>query len=269
MTMSTFTQPEKPVLPLEKMTALLPEAAQAYATASPFPHTHFDDFFDAAVVDGVLKEFPGENDIDWISYYDGNQKKLANEREENMGPFTRHVLHSLNSPAFLKFLEALTGIQGLIADPTFRGGGLHNIYRGGKLGIHADFNKHTKLNLERRLNLLLYLNKDWKEEYGGHIELWDKGMTHCVKRYLPIFNRVVIFTTTDLSFHGHPDPLLCPTTTSRKSLALYYYSEGRPEEETSDKHSTLFKLRPGEKVESGLALKAQKLLRRVSTKIKS
>ena len=266
--MTTITNFEKPVLPLDKMKQLLPDAKEVYASAEPFPHIHFDNFFNEEVAQKALQEFPGENDIDWINYYDGNQKKLANEDEKNMGLFTRDVLYSLNSSLFLRFLEELTGIGGLISDPAFRGGGLHNIYRGGKLGIHADFNKHTKHNLERRLNLLFYLNKDWKEEYGGHIELWDRGMKHCVRRYLPVFNRVVIFTTTDFSFHGHPDPLNCPDTMSRKSLALYYYSQGRSEEETSGQHSTIFKTRPGEIIESGLMLKAKKFFRRVSAKIK-
>lgn len=165
---------------------------------------------------------------------------------------------------FLKFLEELTGITNLISDPSFRGGGLHNIYRGGKLGIHADFNKHERYGLDRRLNLLLYLNKEWREEYGGHIELWNREMKQCVRSYLPKFNRVVIFTTTETSFHGHPKPLSCPEYMSRKSLALYYYTNGRPEEVQGDNHSTIFKLRPDEKIESKLILKTKKFLRRWS-----
>lgn len=237
---------------------LLPEAHKSYAEATPFPHIVMDDFFDEEVLDQVLREFPGIKDIAWHQYYDSNQIKLSNENEEYIGLFTRHVLHSLNSSIFLNFLEELTGIQDLISDPFYRGGGLHNILPGGKLGVHADFNKHQKYDLDRRLNLLLYLNKDWKEEYGGHIELWDKNMQKCVKRVLPIFNRVVIFTTTDHSFHGHPDPLNCPNPMSRKSLALYYYTHGRPEEDESQTHSTLFKLRPGEKEEGKWKMKVRR-----------
>jgi Rps23 Pro-64 3,4-dihydroxylase Tpa1-like proline 4-hydroxylase len=259
---------EKPVLPVEKMKMLLPEARKTYAEATPFPHIVIDDFFDEEVLDKVLEEFPGIKDIAWHQYYDSNQIKLSNENEEFIGLFTRHVLHSLNSSIFLNFLEALTGIHDLISDPFFRGGGLHNILPGGKLGVHADFNKHQKYNLDRRLNLLLYLNKDWKEEYGGHIELWDKSMKKCEKRVLPIFNRVVIFTTTDYSFHGHPDPLNCPKPMSRKSLALYYYTVGRPQNEDSQMHSTLFSLRPGEKKEGNLKMKLKKKLHRWSMSLK-
>ena len=93
---------------------------------------------------------------------------------------------------------------------------------------------------------MLYLNENWREEYGGHLELWDREMTRCVRRILPVFNRCVIFSTTDYSFHGHPDPLACPRGMTRKSLALYYYSNGRPVEETSAAHGTLMQSRPGE-----------------------
>jgi len=260
--MSSITDFKESLLPLRKMKSLLPEAKKAYAQAKPFPHIHFNDFFDNDVVERVLREFPGENDIDWIKYYDGHQKKLANENEKNIGLFSRHVLYALNSSFFLKFLEELTGIANLISDPSLRGGGLHNIYRGGKLGIHADFNKHEQYGFDRRLNILLYLNKEWQEEYGGHIELWDRDMEQCVRSYLPIFNRVVIFTTSDSSFHGHPEPLNCPDHMSRKSMALYYYTNERSKEEREGYQTTSFKLRPGEEIESKLTLKTMKLLRR-------
>ena len=118
--------------------------------------------------------------------------------------------------------------------------------RGGRLGIHADFNRHPRFDLDRRLNLLVYLNKDWREEYGGHLELWNRGMTHCEVKILPVFNRVVLFSTTDFTYHGHPDPLACPEGMTRKSLALYYYTNGRPTDEVSGGHTTLFRPRTQE-----------------------
>lgn len=164
-----------------------------------------------------------------------------------MGDTTRLLLYQLNSSVFIEFLENLTGINGIIPDPHLEGGGLHQIQRGGFLKMHVDFNWHSKLRLDRRLNLLIYLNKNWKEEYGGHLELWDKDMTRCEKKVLPIFNRCFIFNTSDFSYHGHPEPLTCPEGETRKSLALYYYSNGRPSEEISNFHSTVFQARLGEK----------------------
>jgi 2-oxoglutarate-Fe(II)-dependent oxygenase superfamily protein len=221
--------------------------AAAYAEASPFPHAVMDDFLPAWVGRGILEEFPAPGQIDWRQYDDPNQKKLANENESKLGPFTRHVIAQLNSSTFVSFLERLTGIEGLIPDPHLRGGGLHQIQRGGLLKVHADFNWYPRLKLDRRLNLLFYLNEDWQEDYGGHLELWDREMARCERRVLPVFNRCVVFNTTDTAFHGHPEPLTCPEGRTRKSLALYYYSNGRPAEETASPHSTQFKKRPSER----------------------
>jgi hypothetical protein len=151
----------------------------------------------------------------------------------------------LNSQAFLGFLEEMTGFHGLLSDPYFEGGGLHETKRGGHLGVHADFNVHERLKLERKLNLLVYLNEDWEDDYGGFLELWDRQMKECVIRVKPVFGRAVIFNTALDSFHGHPDPLNCPPERSRRSIATYYYSA--PEEGLAalPKRTTNFQARPG------------------------
>lgn len=232
---------------------------EIYQQAKPFPHIVIDDFLPEYILENILTEFPQSGDIDWQKFENKSEKKLANKHERNMGDHTRALLYQLNSSTFIEFLENLTGIKGIIPDPHFEGGGLHQIEKGGYLKMHVDFNRHTKLNLDRRLNLLLYLNKDWQEEYGGYLELWDKEITKCEKKILPIFNRLVIFTTTDFTYHGHPEPLTCPEGRTRKSLALYYYTNGRPAEEISGKaHSTIFQARPGEEIQeksSGIDLK--------------
>jgi Rps23 Pro-64 3,4-dihydroxylase Tpa1-like proline 4-hydroxylase len=230
-------------LPLARMRELEASARLSYQSAKPFPHVVFDDFFDPAVLETVLEEFPGPGQIRWQQFDNEREIKLASAVEGSFGPVTRLLLYHLNSMTFLDFVSSVTGIQDLIGDPSFEGGGLHQIVRGGKLGIHADFNKHRKYNLDRRLNILVYLNKNWREEYGGHLELWDRDMAGCVAKVAPVFNRVMIFGTTDFTYHGHPDPLQCPEGVTRKSLALYYFTNGRPAEELSGEHSTLFRAR--------------------------
>jgi Rps23 Pro-64 3,4-dihydroxylase Tpa1-like proline 4-hydroxylase len=227
-------------LPSGKLLELARGRAPDYAAAEPFPHAVLEDLFPPAVLEKVLEEFPRPDSIDWIRYDDRNQVKLASRRDEQLGPVTRAFIHFLNSSVFVEFLEELTGIAGLVPDPHLEGGGLHQIVPGGMLAIHADFNRSTRLKLDRRLNLLLYLNRDWSEEWGGHLELWDRAMSARVKRIAPVYNRTVVFSTTDFAFHGHPEPLRCPEGRSRKSIALYYYSNGRPPEEVSGGHSTLF-----------------------------
>jgi hypothetical protein len=230
-------------LPLSRMKELEKTAHSAYLNAKPFPHVVFDNFFDPALLDRVLEEFPKPGQIQWQRFDNTQEIKLASAAEASFGCATRLLLYHLNSITFLEFLSNVTGIDNLIPDPRFDGGGLHQIVRGGKLGIHADFNRHSKFGLDRRLNLLLYLNKDWKEEYGGHLELWNRDMTQCGAKLLPVLNRVMVFGTTDFTYHGHPDPLKCPEGMTRKSLALYYFTNGRPAEELSGEHSTLFRTR--------------------------
>lgn len=221
---------------------------RAHESAAPFPHTVIDDFLPPALLERVLGEFPSPRTEGWERYDDPLQKKLGSRDEEKIGATTRMLLHELNSAPFIQFLEELTGIEGLVPDPWYEGGGLHQIERGGMLKVHVDFNKHTLLKLDRRINVLLYLNKDWDESWGGHLELWDLEMKEAKKRIAPLFNRMVVFNTTDFANHGHPDPLQCPDSRQRRSLALYYYSNGRPAHEVAASHTTIFRRRPGERI---------------------
>lgn len=215
---------------------------ETYQTAEPFPHIVIDGLFDDVVLDRVLDQFPAPAEMKWARFDNPQEKKLGYYYETStISPVIRDFLDAMNGFEMLLFLESLTGIAGLIPDPYFGGGGLHQIEAGGFLKIHVDFNVHPKLKLDRRLNLLLYLNKDWREEYGGHLELWDSTMKTCRKKILPLFNRTVVFSTTDRSFHGHPHPLTPPPGRTRKSVSLYYYSSGRPAEESSAPHDTIFR----------------------------
>ncbi|MBW8315490.1 MAG: 2OG-Fe(II) oxygenase [Hydrogenophaga sp.] len=229
-----------------KYAALATEGAVKYKQGSPFPHIAFDNFLPEDVADAVLKEFPQPGDIDWHNYNRQTEIKLVCADEAKFGPVTRNLFYQLHSLPFLRFLEKVTGIPNLIPDPALRGGGLHQIRRGGLLKLHADFNHHDATFLDRRVNILLYLNKDWKEEYGGYLELWNKDTSFCGDKILPVFNRLAIFSTTSESFHGHPDPLNCPEDMTRKSLALYFYTNGRPKGEADGIHTTIFKARPTE-----------------------
>ena len=218
----------------QDLDAVAEKYKEAYQTNAPFPNIYIDNFFNPDFLRSVLAEFPTlkEKDKETIYYSNPNEKKHATKGEYSFGPNTRKLVHFLNSQPFLEFLQEFTGIkEALIPDPYFEGGGFHQIKPGGFLKLHVDFHKHRKMNLDRRLNLLIYLNEDWKEEYGGHFELWEKDMSKSVVRISPLFNRIAMFSTTGDSWHGHPDELTCPPDRSRKSLALYYYTNGRPEHE--------------------------------------
>ena len=140
-----------------------------------------------------------------------------------MPPTTKNIIDFLYSDGFLKLLERKFKLNNIQADWKLFGGGLHESFRGGFLKVHSDFLYMRKSKLRRVLNLLLYLNSDWQESWGGSIELWDKNMNSCNKSLLPALNNAVIFRTDTNSNHGFPEPMLCPENITRKSLALYYY----------------------------------------------
>jgi hypothetical protein len=185
----------------------------------------FDDFVNPQAAKQVLAEFPSVNDSSWINYVHVNERKHGLSDLANFPPTIRSIISELKSVRFLAYLSDLTGIENLIADDGLEGGGLHQSKRGGFLNVHADFTVHPHhRNWLRRVNLLIYLNNNWEESYGSHLELWSKDMTGCVQRITPVFNRCVIFNTDADSFHGHPDKLDCPADVTRKSIALYYYT---------------------------------------------
>ncbi len=244
---------------------LAERTAETYRTNRPFAHIVIDDFLPPAVLEAVVRDYPAPEDLPWIRFDNKEERKLAFNDVDRLPETVRHVLQFMNSPTMLAFLERMTGIENLIPDPYYVGGGLHQIRRGGHLGVHVDFNKDKRFQLDRRLNMLIYLNRDWADAYGGHLELWDANMQKCEKRVLPVFNRCVVFSTTETSYHGHPDPLTCPENRARRSLATYYYTNGRPQEEAAERHSTIFRERPG--IDTGLGRRASETAKRVALAI--
>lgn len=242
------------LLDLGRLSASLPQDSAHYRSAEPFPHIVLDGFLRPEAYRQALAEFPSVEEIkDWrrADAMDAEGRvaqilKLGYSNEQRLSAGLRNLFYILNSGAFIRYLERLTGIPDLLTDPHMFGGGLHQYLPGAVLRVHADFNKLPGSRLDRRLNLLLYLNEEWQPSWGGKLELWEQDMQRCGRSVEPVGNRCVIFSTTATSYHGMPDPLACPAGTTRRSLALYYYSNGRPESETVPEHSTLWQKRPGE-----------------------
>lgn len=238
----------------ERLQARVETDARSYQGATPFPHIVMDDFLPETVYRSLLQVYPKPGQVaDWrqADAVDAQGRvaqklKLGYSNELRMPAPLRELLYALNCGAFIRYLEKLTGIPHLLSDPHMFGGGLHQYLPGAVLRVHADFNKLPGFELDRRLNLLIYLNEDWREEWQGDLELWDRAMHKCQRRIAPLGNRCVVFSTTSTSFHGMPEPLACPSGTTRKSIALYYYSNGRPADEMEAPHSTLWQARPGE-----------------------
>jgi glycosyltransferase involved in cell wall biosynthesis len=219
-----------------------------YNQAQPFPHIVIDNFLPPSILNGVIDDFRNHNNWGWDNsdYSKDHQVKKFfspwnNDGDATLPINTKLILNYFNSPDVISMLEKLTGIEGLIADPTLLGGGMHKIESGGKLSIHADSRKHAVTNNYRRINLLVYLNKDWNKEWGGSLQLWDKDMTTMVQDIQPLFNRVVIFNTGADTYHGHPHPLNTPNGMSRISLALYYYTKETPDTDENNVTSAVWK----------------------------
>lgn len=202
--------------------------ATAYRTARPFPYAVLDDVLPHDVLEAALDEWPGPDEIDWTRYDDANERKNVSTDVRQLGPHLRGVLEELNSRTFVDFLEELTGITGLVADPSYAAAGISDVPDGGFLNPHSDFLLHGRTHLDRRINVLLYLNRDWTDANGGQFELWDAKKRQCVERILPVFNRMVIFNTTGKALHGHTQRVAAPEGGSRKSISAYYFSRGRP-----------------------------------------
>jgi hypothetical protein len=203
---------------------------------------HLTDFLDPRAAERLERDFPPLTDAGWTNYEHYNVKKHGRANRASFPESIRDAVDHLNSPEFLSFLSRLTGIEGLIADPDLEGAGLHQSEGGDYLHIHADFTMHShRANWRRRLNLLLYLNRDWQPEWNGQLELWNRDVSQKVQVYSPLLNHCVIFGTHDHSFHGHPEPLRCPPERTRKSIALYYYTVDESHERA---HATHYLARP-------------------------
>ena len=212
------------MLPMARLEAERDAIAARYRAASPYPHVVLDGFFDEAVLDQVERSFPRPGDRDWLSYDTANEVKQTSRGILGLDPFTQLFLWQMCSAPFMAWLRDVTGIDDLCVDPTFHGGGLHESRRGGWLNLHADWTQHPHLPLVRRLNMIVYLNRDWEEDWGGALQLHDSATGPAGASVAPLFNRAVIFPTTSETLHGFPAPIRCPADRARRSVSWFYWS---------------------------------------------
>jgi hypothetical protein len=216
--------------------------------AIPFPHFKIDNFLDEEFANRVMEAFPSYEEAVKI----GRQFAAVNEHKKvqvtNSSLFAEPIARlnqALAAPEFLDLLGYVLDMPNLLADDQLIGGGIHQTGPRGHLDVHIDFNYIAERQLHRRLNILIYFNKNWKEEWGGNIELWDKDVKVCHHSFAPIFNRCVVFETSKISYHG-VTAVKCLPDQNRKSFAAYYYTKEAPIGWTGESHSTIFKARPDE-----------------------
>lgn len=220
----------------------LGEIKQDFNSRKPFRYTIFESFLLPEKAEEILSAYPDIKDGLWdgTTYIDQKNKFQKTQFDEHS--IFNQVFDELNSKDFLKWLEDVTEIKELRGDRKLFGGGLHQSIKGAFLNVHVDYNIHPETKLHRRLNVLVYMNKNWKPEYEGFLELWDlrDNNNRLLEKISPDFNRCVIFETNEVSYHGHPKPLKTPDGINRKSIATYYYTSSRPENEITGEHNTLY-----------------------------
>lgn len=232
--------------------AILEDAArirEAFRQAKPFRHVMVDDFLEPAIAESMLSDFPRFDERKALNEHGEVGRKAVVETVRELGPSYRALYAYINSKPFLAAMTELTGIPGLIADDTLFGGGTHENLEGQGLDVHVDFNIDERRMLHRRVNLLIYLNKEWEEAWGGAIELhsnpWYPEADE-VRSFLPLFNRALIFETNEYSWHGFKRISLPEDRRhlSRKSFSIYLYTRDRPAEEIAAPHTTFYVPQP-------------------------
>jgi hypothetical protein len=217
---------------------------EAYAAARPYPHVVIDGFLGGELAGRLADRFPGPEHPAWMrrDYREQSARlgQLQRAGFEGVDPAIRVLLGELGGMAFLDFLAELTGVEGLIADPHFRGAGPSITLPGGHLALHADFNRDRFRHLDRRVTVLYYVARDWEPAWGGALELWDEGRTRCEASHLPLFDRLIVMAHGDAYWHGHPAPLACPEGRYRASIAAYYYAARAPAEGERDAHGAIW-----------------------------
>jgi len=231
--------------PYRKWNPVLRTLCDEYRANSPSPHIYLADFLEDDTARMIARDFPSPAAPGWTYYKHQNENKLGMTQRSMFPGVLGKVVDELNSPEFVEWISDLTGISGLVSDPSLDGGGLHQAGRGGFLNLHADFTAHHyQKNWRRRVNLIVYLTPKWQDERGGALEFWNGASKCCAARYPSLFNHAVIFNTDDRSLHGFPDPLQCPENLARNSLALYYYTvEDKPRLVV---RATDYRARPGD-----------------------
>jgi hypothetical protein len=246
------------------------EALRAqFRNAQPFPFIMIDDFLlpeAAAAVAAAYPSFEQARELGFTFNFVNEQRKVQITDATRFPEPVRLLNEAISSPAFLADLEYISGIPRIVVDEQLLGGGMHLTGSGGRLDVHVDFNLIEERQLFRRLNILLYLNPVWREEWGGQIELWDKEVKACRHRCLPALNRCLLFETSAVSYHGVAR-VTAPSDVTRQSFAAYYYTREAPPNWNGTTHSTVFKARPDERLRGLLRMPAEKLKHRIFEKV--
>lgn len=234
-----------------------------FRDAKPFPWVVIDGFLEPGFAREVVAQYPSYQQAESQGFgfnFVNEKRKIQVSDSKHFEPAVTRLNNALHSESFLADLEYITGIDGLLGDETLAGGGIHVTGARGRLDVHVDFNYSEENDWHRRLNILLYLNPGWQQNWGGAVEFWDERVRRCEASFSPVMNRCVLFETSHRSYHG-VQPVTCPDDGARKSFAAYYYTKQAPKGWTGEKHSTVFRARPSERFRGAVLMPLEKARR--------
>jgi hypothetical protein len=223
-----------------RLSASVKSLSLKYRSARPFPHLVLDNLFSEDLLERVIHEMPPLGDANWVRHDDDHIRQFNLRSAVDLGVAGSELVGFLHSAKFLFFLSRVTGIHDLLPDPYLQGGGYHRIPQGGKFDVHVDRNTAYSTGLIRRLSLLIYLNKNWKHDYGGQLELWNKDGKRREVSIEPTFNHTAIFEITDENYHGVPAVVRCPAGRSRNCFVVYYHTVALPGNNAAMAHTSIY-----------------------------
>ncbi|MCA9213462.1 MAG: 2OG-Fe(II) oxygenase [Planctomycetales bacterium] len=239
--------------------------ATEFQNQTPFPSICIDNFLHEDFANEVADAFPTYEEAQTMGrgFHAVNERGKYQITDSSVFPEPIKRLHNaLAAPEFLNIMQTMSGIDGIIADEKLTGGGIHQTGPRGHLDVHVDFNYIVDRKLHRRMNILVFFNRDWKEEWGGKLELWDKDVKVCHREFSPIFNRCCIFQTSEISFHG-VTAVRCPENCARRSFAAYYYTQETNDDFMKNVHSTVFRARPDEHLKRNVLMPLERIGRMI------
>jgi len=246
--------------------------SEQFVNAEPFEHIIIPNFLSDEYVEQICNEFPSDYE-NWHEYANPIEVKYACDNINKLSKSVKDYFYLLSSNEMINAVSKISGIKNLDYDEYLNGAGLHAHPRNGRLNVHLDYEKHPITGKQRRLNIILYMNKTWDESWNGQSELWDKEMKNCVAKYPVQFNTAIIFKTNEISWHGVPEKIKCPEGTYRQSMAYYYVSDlnnehiknkfgddgsgyrtkasfvKRPNDPYDERMEELYKIRPSRRIE--------------------
>ena len=239
---------------------------------NPYKYCILTNFLKEDVYENIFNAFPEKPNEHFYKYYNPIEVKYALDKFDFIDDKIKNLFYALSHEKLIQKFKDTFKIDNLEYDPYLHGGGIHMHPKNGRLNMHLDYEKHPLMNKQRRLNIIFYVNKEWKQEWNGDTQLWDSDMKQCVVKSYPKFNTAIIFETSELSWHGVPEIISCPQNDYRKSIAYYYVSPlvnkkdnnkvgannkgyrtkatfvKRPNDEYDERMETLYKIRPNRRI---------------------